>query len=178
MAATDNVGSGYMHMGRWKTEVEKQNETVSEWVSVQANDWMNWKYHTVIQVTYILLTMAFFHLQLGIICVYQPLSFTHLSCWTDLFDVCAGYMCACSSVLYVCVCVCVCLPIINMKISSHYHYYWHIFWIAFTIKLQFCLIFHRIRSIQCSSHIYCWIRWIFHAAITYVYAGCVRVWAY
>lgn len=70
------------------------------------------------------------------------------------------------------ICIYVYLLMINMKISSHYHYYWHIFWIAFTIKLQFRLSFHPFLVLFGSMFKYAAssIPWIFHAATNFISA--------
>lgn len=147
MPATDNEGSEWMHAHEEMENRGKKQQNGTEWiwVSVRVNDWMNRKYHTDIQIHIFYWWWRFPLATSSFVFISHCRS---LTCrWTDVVC-CVPATCVRAAALFVCVCV----PIINMKISSHYHYYWHIFWIAFAIKLQFCLIFHRIRSIQCSSH--------------------------
>lgn len=60
------------------TEVKKSRMAQSGWVSVRANDWMNWKYQTDIQKHIFYWWWHFSTCNL-VIRVYQPLSLTHLS---------------------------------------------------------------------------------------------------
>lgn len=96
-----------------------------------------------LKVLYVLLMMAFFHLQLRYLYIYYPatVATTVYICTYVLEHRFCIHLMYGMNIIH----ACVCLRMINMKISSHYHYYyyyWHIFGIAFTIKLQFHYVFH------------------------------------